>query len=134
MNRENGVASVNVSINGRQYRMACEDGEETHLTKLATEFDERIAKLRENFGEIGDSRLIVMAALTLADELSEVKLRLARLQDDMAALQDARVSASERTRATQDAIAAAFTDAAERLESIVRKLNQPVADTRIAIG
>ncbi len=128
------MGSVNVSINGRQFRMACEDGQESHLMRLATEFDERIARLRENFGEIGDNRLVMMAALTIADELAEANLRLRRIEHDLAALQDARMSASDRSRTTQDAVIAAFTAAAERLESVAKKLNQSSGDRKVALG
>ena len=67
------MSQVNVTINGRQFRMACEDGEEARLSRLAEELDASIATLRTRFGEIGDTRLTVMAALTLADQLSETK-------------------------------------------------------------
>ena len=73
------MSQVNVTINGRQFRMACEDGEEPHLMRLAEELDARIAGLRARFGEIGDTRLTVMAALTLADELAELKKRVQRI-------------------------------------------------------
>ncbi len=52
------MAHVNVTINGRQFRMACEDGEEDHLVQLASDFDKRVSELREKFGEVGDTRLI----------------------------------------------------------------------------
>jgi cell division protein ZapA len=128
------MASVNVTINGRQFRMACEDGQEGHLTKLAKELDDRIGELRGNFGEIGDNRLIVMAALTVADELSEASRKLRQLEEELAALQDARVAATDRTQATQAAIVAAFNSAAERLEAVSRKLNQTVGESKVAIG
>jgi cell division protein ZapA len=118
------VSQVNVTINGRQFRMACEDGQEGHLQQLARELDERIAALRTQFGEIGDARLTVMAALMTADELAETAKRLKRLETDHAALQDARGAAGEREQATQAAIVAAFTSAAERIEGIARKLSQ----------
>ena len=51
------MSQVNVTINGRQFRMACEDGQEGHLQQLAKDLDERIAALRGQFGEIGDARL-----------------------------------------------------------------------------
>jgi len=128
------MSSVNVTINGRQFRMACEDGQEGHLTKLAQELDARIEALRGNFGEIGDNRLIVMAALTVADELSEATNRLRRLEEELAALQDARVSMVDRSKATQAAVVAAFTSAAERLEAVAKKLNQSVGDGKVALG
>ena len=61
---------VSVTINGRQYRMACDEGQEHHLARLAHELDQRIARLRTTFGEIGDMRLTVMAALLISDELA----------------------------------------------------------------
>ena len=118
------MAQVNVTINTRQYRMACEDGEEEHLLKLAEDFDARIARLRQSFGEIGDTRLTVMAALTVADELSEAVKRIRRLEEELSALQDARMIAADRAQATQDALIAAFNSAAARIEGLARTLNQ----------
>ena len=92
------VSQVNVTINGRQFRMACEDGQEGHLQQLARELDERIVALRGQFGEIGDARLTVMAALMVADELAEAGKKLKRLEADLAALQDARGAAADRAR------------------------------------
>ena len=128
------MAQVNVSINGRAYRMACEDGQEEHLTKLAKNLDDRIGELRGKFGQIGDARLIVMAALTVADDLAEMGKKLRRLEDEVAALNDARVVSADRMQATQSAIVAAFNAAAERIEAIARKLNQTVAEGNVAVG
>ena len=75
------MSQVTVTINGRQFRMACEDGQEGHLMRLAQELDQRIEKLRGNFGEIGDARLTIMAALTVADELADINNRLKRVED-----------------------------------------------------
>lgn len=121
------MSQVSVTINGKQYRMACEDGQEGHLLRLAKDLDDRMAKLHGSFGEIGDTRLTVMAALTLADELVEANMRLRRLEEELAALQDARVLAAEKQHATQAAIAAAFNSAATRIEDVSRKLNQSTA-------
>ena len=90
------MSQVNVTINGRQFRMACEDGQEDHLQQLAKDLDERIVALRGQFGEIGDARLTVMAALMVADELSETGKKLRRLEEELAALQDARGAAADR--------------------------------------
>ena len=119
------MSQVNVTINARQFRMACEDGQEGHLRELAKELDERIVALRGQFGEIGDARLTVMAALMVADELSETAKKLRQLEKEVAALQDARASAADRSSATQAALIAAFTSAAERIEGLAKKLNQP---------
>ena len=127
------MAHVSVTINGRQYRMACEDGQENHLVWLAGDLDRRIEQLRAQFGEIGDMRLTMMAALTIADELVEAGKRLRRFEEDLAALQDARVVAAERSQATQAAIAAALNSAAERIERVIKGLNRSLGEG-IALG
>jgi cell division protein ZapA len=128
------MSEVNVTINGRQFRMACEDGQEDHLMNLARDLDSRIGGLRSKFGEIGDTRLTVMAAITVADELAEAALRIKRLEEELTALQDARVSASDRSKATQASIAAALSAAAARVEDITKKLNQTVGGGGVALG
>jgi cell division protein ZapA len=120
------MAQIVVSINGRNYRMACDDGQEEHLTQLAQDLDQRITELRSDFGQIGDMRLTVMAALIVADELSEQRLQLRRLEDELAALQDARKAAADRAKATEAAISAAFNSAAERIESLAKALDSRV--------
>jgi cell division protein ZapA len=120
------MAQVNVTINGRQFRMACEDGQEGHLMNLARDLDTRIEGLRTKFGEIGDTRLTVMAALTIADELSEMGQRIKGLEQEFAALQDARVNASDREQTSHATVTAALTTAAERIEDITKKLNQTI--------
>jgi len=117
---------VSVTINGRQFRMACEDGQEDHLMNLAHDFDSRIEGLRKQFGEIGDARLTVMAALTIADALAETTVRIKRLEDELAALEAARTEAASRHEAALNA-------AAERIETIAKKLNQPTASS-VALG
>jgi cell division protein ZapA len=117
------MAQVNVSINGRQYRMACEDGQEDHLRSLAKALEERIGSLRGQFGEIGDARLMVMAAMTVADDAAEAEKKAKKLEQEIAALKDARVASAEKTQATQAALIAAFTSAAERIEGMAKKLN-----------
>ena len=127
------MAQVNATIAGRQFRLACEDGQEDHLQALAKDIDQRIVDLRAKFGEIGDTRLTVMASLTVADELSEALRKIRLLEEEIAALQDARVVASDRARAASDAVVGAFNSAAERLEGITKKLNQSLG-SGVAIG
>ena len=74
------MAQVVVTIAGRTYRMNCEDGQEGHLQRLAREVDERMNGLKGSFGEIGDQRLVVMTALTVADELDSSRARVAALE------------------------------------------------------
>ena len=128
------MAQVNVTINGRQFRMACEDGQEGHLMNLARELDNRISGLRDKFGEIGDTRLTVMAAITVADELAEAGQRIKRLEEELVTVQNAQVAMSDRNKAAQAAIAAALGKAAERVENITKALNQTIANSGVALG
>ena len=127
------MTHVVVTIHGKQYRMACEDGQEDHLMRLAHDLDSRVEQLKTNFGAIGDMRLIVMAALTVGDELVEATKRIRRLEEELTALQDARVASSERGQQTQAAVAAALNSASERIEHVTRGLNQSIGDG-IGIG
>ena len=129
------MAQVTVIINGRQYRMGCEDGEEPRVLKLAEELDDLISRLRGAHGEIGDQRLTVMAALTVADELAEQGERLRKLEEELDELKRARAESAERTQETQIAIVRALTTASERIEELTRQLNQTVnSDPGIALG
>ncbi len=130
------MSQVSVTINGRQFRMACEDGQEGHLMNLARDLDSRIEGLRAKFGEIGDTRLTVMAALTIADTLAETTTRIKRLEEQLAVLQNSRGEAVDRDRSVQLAVAAALNAAAERIESIIKKLNDanPSAGGSVALG
>ena len=122
------MAQITSTIAGRQFRLACEDGQEEHLQELAKDIDQRIISLRRKFGEIGDTRLTVMAALMVADELAEMIQKMRLLEEDIASLQDARLVASDRAREASDAVIGAFNSAAERIEGITRKLNQTVGN------
>ena len=124
---------INVTINGRQYRMACDDGQEVRLLKLAESLESRIGNLRGKFGEIGDARLTVMAALTVCDELVDASNRIRALEQEVISLRDVRVAASDRVKATQVAVANALNAAAERIEKTTQVLNRTVGGG-VAIG
>jgi cell division protein ZapA len=127
------MSHVNVTINSRQYRMACEEGQEARLLRLAESLETRVASLRGKFGEIGDQRLTVMAALTIADELVDANQRIRSLEEELNALRDVRVAAAERARVTQAAVAKALNVASDRIEKMTAELNRP-GGNGIALG
>jgi cell division protein ZapA len=124
---------INVTINGRQYRMACEEGQEARLLQLAEGFETRIGSLRGKFGEIGDARLTVMAALMACDELLDAGQRIRSLEQERDALRDIRVAAADRARSTQVAVANALNSAADRIEKTTQVLNRTIGGG-VAIG
>lgn len=128
------MPQISVTINGRQFRMACEDGEEPRLMQLAQDLDARIVNLRGRFGEIGDTRLTVMAALTLADELAEVKQKLQRFEQELARLQQASAASAGSASTTEAAVVAALAAAAERIEALTKELNQTIGDGAVPMG
>lgn len=127
------MSHINVTINGRQYRMACEEGQEVRLLKLAENFESRIGELRGKFGEIGDARLTVMAALTVCDELLDANTRIRSLEEELAALRDVRTVSADRARASQAAVVTALNSAAERIEKTTQVLNRTIGGG-VAIG
>ena len=127
------MSHINVTINGRQYRMACEEGQEVRLLKLAENLESRVESLRGKFGEIGDARLTVMAALTACDELLDAGARIRSLEEEVEQLRSARVAATDRARATQTAVSNALNAAAERIERTTQVLNRTIGGG-VAIG
>jgi cell division protein ZapA len=128
------MAHVSVTISGRHYRMACDDGQEHHMARLAQDLDQRIANLRGTFGEIGDARLTIMVALMLLDELSEQRQRLHRIETELSGLQHARAADLDRAIAVEADIGAALASAAERIEKAVRLIEQADDTRQVAIG
>ena len=116
------MAQVNVMISGKTYRMACDDGEEEHLASLAERLNRSIEQLRQRFGEIGDQRLTVMAAITLADQHAEADRRLRQIEADIADVEDARAAVVERQSATEAGIVSAIDAIAERIEAVAVRL------------
>ena len=127
------MSHINVTINGRQYRMACEAGQEVRLLKLAESLESRVEQLRGKFGEIGDQRLTVMAALTVCDELLDAGARIRNLEQELNSLRDVRSAAVDRARQTQTAVANALNAAAERIERTTQVLNRTIGGG-VAIG
>ncbi|MCA0316621.1 MAG: cell division protein ZapA [Proteobacteria bacterium] len=116
------MAHVSVTINGRQFRMACDDGQEDHLLRLAAEVNEKVDQLKGAFGEIGDTRLTVMAAIMVADELADVRRRLKAAEAELGALRDARALLAERVTERETAMAGALDDAAASIERLTAQL------------
>ena len=119
------MAHVQVTIAGRLYRMACGEGEENHIMELAAAFDGKIQELRGSFGEIGDMRLHVMAALTMADDLLETRRRVGALESEISALRSMVNAQTGRSEAAERQLADALAHTAERIERVADGLAEP---------
>jgi cell division protein ZapA len=65
------MALVNLKVNGREFPVSCEDGQEPRLRRLAQYIDSKVAEFTKTMGQVGDARLLLLAALVIADELSD---------------------------------------------------------------
>lgn len=83
------MGQVVVTIAGKSYRLACEDGDEARLSALAQTFDATVDELRSSFGEVGDTRLAVMAGLVMTDRLGEATTKADQLAAQVSELQAA---------------------------------------------
>lgn len=121
------MATVVVSIAGRTYRMSCDDGEEQRIEELAQFVESKIQSMRESFGEIGEQRIIVMAALTIADEAKEARAKAIAKDAEIAALR-AELEAARKANDSLSARAAqALADATRRIVKLNGELSQPAA-------
>ncbi len=107
------MTQVDIRVNGRDYRVTCEDGQEERLQQLSAFFDRRVSSLGNDLGQIGDARLMLLAALTVCDELFEARARAGDLEEAETPMDLDTVGGASRA---VDAAAARIKDMADRLE------------------
>ncbi len=122
--RKIDMAQAVVTIAGRTYRMNCDEGDEPHIEELALQVDGKIAELRGAFGEIGDQRIVVMAALTLADELFATRKKLSEKDAALASAREEAARFEIRRQEWADQAAATLEAAAEQVEAATKVLNR----------
>ena len=105
------MAQLTIQINGRPYVVGCEDGQESHLRALAAVFDRQVRVVASEVGALGETRLMLMGALLLSDELEEARARLTHVQRELARVQ------SEYARTEAKAVVA-LDAASRRIEAL----------------
>ncbi len=115
---------VNVMVNGRAYTIACDEGEEDHLRELAGLVDTKVREVLETVGQVGEPRLLLMAALLMADECFEADQRVETGRKELDAMAESREKAAEKLAETEDATAEALERAADRARDIVAALGE----------
>ena len=113
---------VNVMVNGRAYTIACDEGEEEHLKSLAAHVDEKVRELLGTVGQVGDQRLLLMAALLLADENHDLAARLESQTLEAGELVRAHSEAADRAEKSESEASGALESAAKKLEDIAARL------------
>jgi cell division protein ZapA len=109
------MGTVSVEVNGRAYVVGCEDGQEGHVEALARQFDAQVREVGAQVGQVGELRLFLMAALLTADELADVKARLADAEDALGRTGDDGDAGESRAADAIDA-------AAQRIEALVARI------------
>ena len=116
------MGQVTVTIADKIYRIACNDGQEPHLVQLAAELDKKIIEMRAAFGEIGDSRLTVMASITFMDEREQLRKRLAATESELAIVKDERAVIDQSINRAETEVASAIAAIAGRIGDIAQRL------------
>src|ERR1700742_4076293 len=99
------MAQVTIEVNSRSYTVGCEDGQEAHLNELARLFDRQVRQVGQEVGQLGETRLFLMGALLLADELADTRSRLANAQSELARGQSEAIRLETRAADALDAAA-----------------------------
>jgi len=106
------LAQVTVTINGKNYKVACDNGEEEHLKKLGIVLNDRVKEIANKVGQVDEARLLVMASLLLTDELSDVYSELEQIRTTGAQL------------VAGDTISVNIEEVAKKIENIAERIEQ----------
>jgi len=106
------MAQVSIIVNGRSYQVGCDEGEEDKVQGLGQALDERVQQIAQAVGQVGEARLMLLASLTMADDLAEA-------QAENEALRNALKNAKEQPLGDSAADLAAL---ARRLEVVAERL------------
>lgn len=124
------MAKVAVSLNGREFTVGCEDGQEAYIQELTAQIDKHVQTLAHRVGEIGDMRLLFMASLIIADERQEAKKKVQSLEAKIAEAERRAEAADARARMEEARLAEMLINAAERLERLTAETALDAASRR----
>jgi cell division protein ZapA len=113
---------VNVMVNSRAYTIACDEGEEDRLRELAAHVDQKVRELTGAVGQVGDQKLLLMAAVLITDEFFDARARLDGHARKVGELSSAQAELHGRASKSEESAAQTLEDAAVRLEAIAARL------------
>jgi cell division protein ZapA len=117
------MSQISITINGRDYSIVCDDGQEQHLSRLSEYLDKRVAELVDSVGQIGDARLLLMVGLLIADELSDAYAELAVTRGEADETVLAHGTNGKPAQMAEE-MAAVLESASRRIEAIAARLEQ----------
>ena len=112
------MSEVAVTVNGRPYKITCDDGQEPRIRRLAQYVDARVGEFAKSIGQVGEGRLLLLAALVIADELSDAN---EALQQEQSRVRSAETEAAD----AADAAAGGIHGIARRIEAIAARIENP---------
>jgi len=113
---------MEVVVNGREYQVACDAGQEERLRELAQHLDKRVQVLAASVGQVGDARLLLMAGLLLTDELSIATAKIAEREKDTALVKAKLANTTETLEKAEAGIAQLLDRASARIETIAARV------------
>lgn len=122
------MAQVTVTLNGRTYQLECDSGEEEHVLALAEQLSEYVVSIAGELGELGDERLLLMAALMVADDLAAAQNQITELNAKVAELRRDVALANETATSAHTDVADKLADATDRIRAISGRLSRPPAN------
>lgn len=111
------MAEVTVSINSRAFQIACGNGEEAQVLRLAEDLSARVSDVRREGTKASDSHMLVLVGLTLCSELRDLQRDIDALKNDIHKVETSRETLSTRLTQMEDTIADALNDIAAKLEA-----------------
>ncbi len=122
---------VTVTVNGKNFRMACDAGQEDHLIGLAGRMNDAIESLRETFGEIGDLRLTVMASILMTDKLDEAERKFAEREDELRSITGERDAALAKVSELEADFVQQLAVVQTRVNELTGALSEPKGDPQV---
>lgn len=119
------MGKVTLTVNGRKFSLGCDDGEEARLSALGERLDKRVSALADQFGQIGDLQLLLMAGITMLDEIDDADSSVnSRVEEKAAEIQRAGEDALNLARRRELQATDSLIEAAERIERLAERLKR----------
>ena len=72
------MANINIKFNGKEFLLSCEDGQEDHLEELSLSLNQKFSELKNNLGNIGENKLLLITSIKIMDEYFETKKKIVK--------------------------------------------------------
>ena len=77
------MANVNIKFNGKDFLLSCDDGQEEHLEELLTHINEKFSNLKNDLGNIGENKLLLITSVQIMDEYFETKKKVEQKKNEL---------------------------------------------------